>query len=211
MTRCCVLDYGSSNLRSVCRALQHAAEGKDHITLGRDAAALDQADRIVFPGQGAMGQCMRLLAEHGLDTLIRDIVRDRPFLGICLGLQALLEHSAEDGGTPGLGIIAGQVQRFPEPAAREADHKVPHIGWNRVRQTQPHRLWEGVADHSWFYFAHSYYPATDPAFSAGHTRYIVDYPSALARDNLFATQFHPEKSQHTGLRLLQNFLRWDGD
>jgi glutamine amidotransferase len=206
-----VIDYGTSNLRSVARALEHVAAKRTRITVTGNPADIRKADRIVFPGQGAVGQCMQHLIEMGLDDCIRECVIDKPFLGICLGLQSLMQFSDEDGGTDCLAIFAGKVKRFVlDDTARDNACKIPHMGWNRVRQRQAHPLWNGIEDGSRFYFVHSYYVVPDDAgIIAGTTEYIHEFTSAAARDNIFACQFHPEKSQHDGLQLLQNFLSWD--
>ncbi len=206
-----VLDYGSSNLRSVAKALEVVSEGKDRVVISGDANEILKADRVVFPGQGAIGQCMARLQEHSLDEVIKQCIDNRPFLGICLGLQSLMEHSAEDGGVDGLGILPGEVLRFDENVRDEHGmlYKIPSMGWNQVKQAKPHPLWTDIEDGSRFYFVHSYYvkPGLESDI-AGTTDYICRYTSAAARDNLFATQFHPEKSQHAGLKLLKNFLDW---
>ncbi|NIR59064.1 MAG: imidazole glycerol phosphate synthase subunit HisH [Gammaproteobacteria bacterium] len=205
-----VVDFGMGNLRSVAKALERVApEARVRVT--SEAAAVRAADRVVFPGQGAIGDCMVELARLELREVVLEAARARPFLGICLGLQALMEWSEENGGTEALGVLPGNVRRFGElhdPATGEP-LKVPHMGWNRVRPTMAHPLWEGIDERSWFYFVHSYYvePAS-PGPIAGITQYGFAFASVLARDNVFAAQFHPEKSQHDGLRLLENFVRW---
>ena len=212
MANVVVLDYGSSNLRSVAKALEAVSDGHDRIIISGDANRILAADRVVFPGQGAIGLCMRRLQEHGLDNVIKECIASRPFLGICLGLQSLMDHSAEDGGVNGLGILPGKVLRFDDNVRDKQGslYKIPSMGWNQVRQEQAHPLWSGIADDSRFYFVHSYYVQPElESDIAGSTEYICRYTSAAARDNLFATQFHPEKSQHAGLKLLQNFLSWN--
>lgn len=211
MQKIAVIDYGMSNLRSVVKALEHVAGKTARIDILDDPEQILAADRIVFPGQGAMGQCMENIRSRGLDQVLLECLRSKPFLGICLGLQTLMQTSEEDGGTPGLGVLAGKVLRFP--VGRRDDngnlYKIPQMGWNQVRQRQPHPLWQGIESGERFYFVHSYYvKPDDETVIAGSTDYILEYTSAAARDNLFATQFHPEKSQRCGLRLLQNFLAW---
>ena len=211
MSKVVVLDYGSSNLRSVAKALETVSEGRDSVHISNDAKTILAADRVVFPGQGAIGQCMQSLKQQHLDDVIRDCIHNKPFFGICLGLQSLMDHSAEDGGVDGLGIIAGEVLRFDDNVSDENGlvYKIPSMGWNQVYQAKAHPLWKGIEDGSRFYFVHSYYvkPIED-ADVAGETDYICRYTSAVAKDNLFASQFHPEKSQHDGLALLKNFLNW---
>jgi imidazole glycerol-phosphate synthase subunit HisH len=211
MTRVVVLDYGTSNLRSVVKALEFVAEGKHEIKVADQAVDILAADRVVFPGQGAIGQCMTSLKDMGLDQVIRECINTRPFLGICLGLQSLLDESDEDGGTQGLGIIPGRVVRFSNNARDEqgATCKIPHMGWNQVFQQNDHPLWRGIDDSTRFYFVHSYYACPqDENDIAAKTSYAANFTSAVARDNIFATQFHPEKSQKAGLTLLKNFLSW---
>ena len=206
-----VIDYGMSNLRSVARALEHVADARTRIAILDRPGDILAADRIVFPGQGAMGQCMANLRERGLEQVLLQCLRNKPFLGICLGLQTLMESSEEDGGCAGLGVLAGKVLRFPAGRrdARGNLYKIPQMGWNRVQQQQPHPLWQGIDPGERFYFVHSFYvQPEDSSLIAGSTDYILEYTSAVARENLFATQFHPEKSQRAGLRLLQNFLAW---
>jgi imidazole glycerol-phosphate synthase subunit HisH len=192
------------NLRSVQKALQHVAPAAE-VEITSDAARIRSADRVVFPGQGAMPDCMRALNEHGLGEAVAESTRDKPFLGLCIGQQMLFEDSAE-GDTPGLGLLPGHVRAFGPSAGL----KIPHMGWNEVWQASPHALWRGIADGSRFYFVHSYYcdPA-DAGLTTGTTRYPDGFTSAIARDNIFATQFHPEKSSVAGLTLLSNFSRWD--
>ena len=204
-----IVDYGMGNLRSVQKALAHVAPAA-RVEITGDAAAIRAADRVVFPGQGAMPDCMRSLAESGVGDAVAEAARAKPFLGLCIGQQMLFERSAE-GDTPGLGIVAGRVQGFRMDAGRRAaGFKVPHMGWNEVWQVRPHRLWDGIADGSRFYFVHSFYcEPRDPGLAAGETRYPDAFTSAIARDNIFATQFHPEKSAAAGLKLLSNFSTWD--
>lgn len=190
------------NLRSVSKAIEHVApQAEVLVTAGPDSIL--SSDRVVVPGQGAMPDCMRRLGESGAREAVIEAARAKPFLGICIGLQMLFEHG-EEGNTPGLGLLAGEVPRFAP-----AGLKIPHMGWNEVQQTQPHALWAGIADGSRFYFVHSYYPAPrDPALTAGTAVYGKPFTCAVARDNIFAVQFHPEKSQSAGLQLLSNFVRW---
>jgi glutamine amidotransferase len=214
MTSVAVIDYGMGNLRSVVKAIEHVAP-QAKVQLTRDAAEVARADRVVFPGQGAIAGCMTALDQCRLRDAVLAAVQSKPFLGICLGLQALFDFSEEGGGVSGLGILPGRVPRFPSDKMRDARTgqalKVPHMGWNQVRQTKSHPLWEGIADGARFYFVHSYYAdAAERADVAGETEYGIRFTSAAARANIFAVQFHPEKSATAGLRLLENFMGWDG-
>jgi glutamine amidotransferase len=193
----------------VQKALAHVAPGS-RVEITADPAAVRAADRVVFPGQGAMPDCMRQLHESGLGDAVAESAAGKPFLGLCIGQQMLFE-SSEEGDTPGLAILGGRVLGFRvTPERRAAGYKVPHMGWNEVWQARPHALWRGIADGSRFYFVHSFYcvPA-DPATTAGRTSYPDAFTSAIARDNIFATQFHPEKSSVAGLTLLGNFATWN--
>ncbi len=211
MVRVAVLDYGMGNLRSVIKAIEKVAP-QARVELAHDAAAIGRADRVVFPGQGAMRGCMEALSGGALHEAVVRAARERPFLGICLGLQALYASSEEGGGVAGLGFLQGrvsQLQGVHDLAGRPL--KVPHMGWNEVQQTRPHPLWRGIAQNARFYFVHSYYaPDPEAPWSCGQTTYGVAFTSAAAYENIFAVQFHPEKSQQAGLRLLQNFVMWDG-
>lgn len=208
-----VIDYGMGNLRSVINALQVVTEGRDQVLLTSDPAQVLAADRVVFPGQGAAGDCMRAIDDYGLREAIVTAARQQPFLGICMGLQVLIDHSEENQGTDCLGIYPGEVRYFGDSHRDQGGVKlkVPHMGWNRVVQTQSHPLWHSIDDGSRFYFVHSYYlEAADPELVAGQTDYGFNFTSAIAKDNLFALQCHPEKSAGTGLQLLRNFVNWDG-
>lgn len=211
MTRIAVVDYGMGNLRSVAKALEHVAPDAQ-VTVSGDPAQIDAADRVVFPGQGAMPDCMAHLQRSGLREAVLRAAASRPFFGVCVGEQMLFDWSAE-GDTPGLGLFAGPVVRFSPPAMRLADGsrlKVPHMGWNRVRQIRSHALFSGVPDGAYFYFVHSYFaqPA-DARVVVGESEHGVCFTCAVARDNIFATQFHPEKSAASGLKLYENFVRWN--
>ena len=199
------------NLRSVAKALEHVAPSTA-VRISSDPTEVRAADRIVFPGQGAMPDCMRYLRESGLEEAVRAAAASKPVLAVCIGEQMLFERS-EEGDTPGLGLFAGDVVRFRDEVMHTAGGarlKVPHMGWNRVRQTVRHRLWDGIADGSWFYFVHSYYVAPrDAALVAGTSDYGHSFTCVVARDNIFATQFHPEKSAAAGLKLYENFTRWN--
>ena len=211
-----VVDYGMGNLRSVSQAVMHVAQGSGlSVVVTQRPEEVYAAERVVLPGQGAMRDCMRELHDSGLKDAVLDAAARKPLLGVCVGMQMLLDHSEEQD-TPGLGLIPGRVRRFDLSGQTQADgsrYKVPQMGWNRVRQSaqrgQRHPLWAGVPDESWFYFVHSYFadPA-NPAHSAGDTDYGQRFTCAVARDNIFATQFHPEKSADQGLHLYRNFLAW---
>ena len=206
-----IIDYGMGNLLSVSKAFEHVAPGRK-IAVTSDPAVIQAAAKVVFPGVGAMADCIRELDGRGLTGAVKEAAASRPFLGICLGMQALFDHS-EEGDCAGLGILAGSVRRFPGEAMHDAAGnklKVPHIGWNEVRQAQSHPLWNGIGDDERFYFVHSYYcdPA-DRSVVAGTALYPFEFTCAVARDNLFAVQFHPEKSATAGLRLLANFVTWN--
>lgn len=206
-----VVDYGMGNLRSVAKALRHVAPDRA-IEVTADPDVIRSAGRVVLPGQSAMPDCMRCLDESGLSPVVVEAARTRPFLGICLGLQMLFEIS-EEGPTKGLGILGGAVVRFRHAAMALPSAvrlKVPHMGWSPVHQLRAHPLWAGIPDGARFYFAHSYHPApNDPAVTAGTTDYPSAFTCAIARANIFATQFHPEKSHRAGLQLLANFVAWD--
>jgi imidazole glycerol-phosphate synthase subunit HisH len=212
MTDIAVVDYGMGNLRSVAKALRFVAPERT-IVVSSDPATIRNAARVVLPGQSAMPDCMRCLNESGLAEVVLETVADRPFLGICLGLQMLFDAS-EEGPTRGLGVLAGRVVRFREPAmvdAAGARLKVPHMGWSPVRRTRGHPLWRNIDDAARFYFAHSYYPVpSDPAVTAASVSYPTPFTCAIARANIFAVQFHPEKSHRAGLQLLSNFVAWNG-
>ena len=210
MTTVAILDYGMGNLRSVAKAIEHVAPGHE-VFVTSDPARVAAAERVVFPGQGAMPECMRELDVRGLRPAVMQAAASKPFLGICIGQQMLFDHSAE-GDVPGLGILRGEVVRFPDAAMQGADGlrlKVPHMGWNEVWQRQPHPMWDGIPDGERFYFVHSYFVApADDDIVAAQTDYGLRFTSAVARANIFAAQFHPEKSAAAGLRLLANFIRW---
>jgi len=207
-----IIDYGMGNLLSVSKAFEHVAPDAG-IVVTSDPAVIAAASRVVFPGVGAMPDCMRELAQRGLTDAVKQAAASKPFLGICLGMQALFAHS-EEGDCAGLGLLPGNVRLFPAAAMKdEAGNKlkVPHIGWNNVNQAMQHPLWAGIEDGARFYFVHSFYaePASQDVV-AGFTHYPFAFTCAVARDNLFAVQFHPEKSQAAGLALLANFVTWDG-
>jgi glutamine amidotransferase len=208
-----VVDYGMGNLRSVSQAVQHVARGSGFqaIVTSRPEE-VRAAERVVLPGQGAIPDCMRDLRESGLLESVLEAAASKPLFGVCVGMQMLLDRS-EEGPTDGLGLIHGGVYRFELAGRLQPDgsrYKVPQMGWNQVWQTQPHALWEGIADGSYYYFVHSYYVRpSDARHSVGEAEYGARFTAAIARDNIFATQFHPEKSADQGLRLYSNFLHWN--
>lgn len=211
MSTILVVDYGMGNLRSVAQALRAVAP-EANIIISGELADLKRADRLVLPGQGAMPDCMASLAQSGLQEALIEAANNKPLFGVCVGEQMLFERSAE-GPSAGLGLLPGEVIKFDLADQRQADgsrYKVPQMGWNRVRQTQSHALWQGIADLSYFYFVHSYYarPA-QPENMLGETDYGSWFACAVARDNIFATQFHPEKSAQAGLQLYKNFVHWN--
>lgn len=203
---------GLGNLRSVAQALRAAAPEAD-VLISSSAADLDRADRIVLPGQGAMRDCMNSLRESGLEDALLRAAKTRPIMGVCVGEQMLFDESEENEGTPGLGLLPGKVVRFQLDGKLQADgsrFKVPQMGWNRVQQSRAHPLWEGVEDGSYFYFVHSYYAAPQNRDDViGETDYGNPFCCAVGRDNIVATQFHPEKSAAAGLRLYRNFIHWN--
>lgn len=204
-----VIDYGMGNLRSVSKALEAVADNHTQIVITADPAEIRAADHIVFPGVGAIRDCMAELKRLELDQIIIEMAKQKPFLGICLGMQALLTHSQENQGSDGLNIISGDVVYFDK--AVEQGLKVPHMGWNEVHQTYEHPLWQDIEQNTRFYFVHSFYvKPTDESKISGRSDYALPFAAALAQENLFAVQFHPEKSQHAGLQLLKNFINWDG-
>jgi glutamine amidotransferase len=205
-----VIDYGMGNLHSLSKALERVAP-EQRVLVSYDPEELLDCDRLVLPGVGGVRECMKELDRLELTQLIREAARKLPMLGICLGMQVMLEFSEENGGVPALGLFPGEVVRFPDPPSEGAERlKVPHMGWNRVKQEKPHAVWDGVPDESWFYFVHSYHARPrDDAHVLGSSEYTQMFAAAIARENLVAFQFHPEKSQQTGLTLLGNFVHWN--
>ena len=214
-----VANFGTGNLWSVRKAVERAAGRHIKVIVTDRKSELEQADRVVFPGQGAIGTCLSSLDEHGLRETMVNLLKSKPLLGICLGLQAMYEFSEEDGGAKCLGVLNGRVRHLGDtntggrPSQSDAVHrlKVPHMGWNNVTQTQPHPLWRDIECGQRFYFVHSYcVQASDPVQVYGATEYGDTFTSAGGKENFFGVQFHPEKSQHAGLTLMRNFVEWDG-
>ncbi len=213
MNTVAVVDYGMGNLRSVTQAVLHAAQGSGvEVVWARRPEEVMAAARVVLPGQGAMRDCMRELHQSGMYPAVMHAAAHKPLMGVCVGMQMLLDRS-EEGPTDSLGLIPGEVVRFRLEGRSQSDgsrFKVPQIGWNRVRQSRPHPVWAGVPDGSWFYFVHSYYARpSDARHTVGEADYGGFFTAAVARDNIFATQFHPEKSADSGLALYRNFLHWN--
>lgn len=211
MNKIAIVDYGMGNLRSVYQALRAAAPEAD-VSISSDAAEIRAADRVVLPGQGAMRDCMGCLNESGLREAVVEASATKPMFGVCVGEQMLFDVS-EEGDTPGLGLLPGRVVRFQLDGKTQPDgsrFKVPQMGWNRVRQVRAHPLWDGIDDGAYFYFVHSYFAVPGQAFDTiGETDYGAPFCCAVARDNVVATQFHPEKSAAAGLRLYRNFVHWN--
>jgi glutamine amidotransferase len=208
-----VVDYGMGNLRSVSQAVMYVAQGSGfEVVVTSKPDQVFAAERVVLPGQGAMPDCMRELRDSGLQEAVLHAAANKPLMGVCVGMQMLLSRS-EEGPTDGLGLIAGDVLKFRLDGQRQPDgsrYKVPQMGWNQVLQARPHAIWAGVPDAAYFYFVHSFYARpSEPRHSVGETDYGTRFTCALARDNIFATQFHPEKSAEHGLALYRNFLHWN--
>jgi len=214
MSLIAVVDYGMGNLRSVDKALEHVAASGQEVRITSSAEEIASADRVVFPGQGAARDCMRELKQRNLVEPVMQAAKEKPFLGICMGLQVLMSHSEENNGVDCMDLYKGEVRFFGNELNKDASIeqlKIPHMGWNNVIQTISHPLWHGIKQGSRFYFVHSYY--VDPAnkaIVAGETTYDIVFTSAISCDNVFAVQFHPEKSAADGLQLLKNFTEWDG-
>ena len=214
MQRIAVIDYGMGNLRSVSKAVEHVAQEQAEVVVTSDPELVQSADRIVFPGQGAARDCMAEIHARRLAPILHQVVNDRPFLGICMGMQVLLDRSEEHLETDCLGVVPGMVRALPSGATEALTGNrltVPQMGWNQVRFQNSHPLWQGIQSGAHFYFANSYVAdPQDPQVIYGTTHYGVEFTSALGQRNLFATQFHPEKSARDGLRILRNFISWDG-
>ncbi len=219
MNKVAVIDYGMGNLHSVAKAVEYVGENVT-VSVTSDARTILQADHVIFPGVGAIRDCMGEIRRLGIDEIVAEVVRNKPLLAVCVGMQALMDSSEENNGVECLGLVSGRVRYFGNAQGSgtgvltDADGnrlKVPHMGWNMVKQTDKHPLWAGIEDNSRFYFVHSYYVELGAQEKAsGVTEYGVPFTAALNKGNIFAVQFHPEKSQHSGLQLLRNFLAWDG-
>ncbi len=208
-----VVDYGMGNLRSVSKAIEHVVADGQQVIVSSDATEIANAERVVFPGQGAAQDCMQQLKDRKLAEVVMQSAEEKPFLGICMGMQVLMAHSEENDGIDCMNLYSGDVRAFADDALQEQMQtlKIPHMGWNRVSQKQAHPLWHDIAENSRFYFVHSYYvDPDDKALVAGTTDYGIEFVSAIAKENVFAAQFHPEKSAHDGLQLLKNFCLWNG-
>ncbi|MFL1484755.1 imidazole glycerol phosphate synthase subunit HisH [Marinobacter sp. LN3S78] len=212
MNTVAIIDYGMGNLHSARKAVEHVAPDAT-VLVTDNADRIREADRVILPGVGAIRDCMAEIRRLGVDTLVREVSADRPFLGICVGMQAIMSRSEENGGVDCINLFDSQVRFFGENLTENGERlKVPHMGWNQVWQTQDHPLWHGIDDGDRFYFVHSYYvESTGNHDIAGRTHYGVDLAAAVARDNIFAAQFHPEKSARAGLQLLKNFTNWSGN
>lgn len=210
MSSVAIIDYGMGNLHSVAKALEHAGSGET-IIVTHDAAKILAADRVVLPGVGAIRDCMHEIKRLGVDEVVKEVIQNKPFLGVCIGMQALMTESEENDGIACLDILPGKVRFFGNDLKNDNGDvlKVPHMGWNQVHQVSEHPLWQGIDQDERFYFVHSYYvEPVQQSDIAATTTHGVTFAAALHRDNVFATQFHPEKSQHAGLQLYQNFLNW---
>lgn len=202
-----VIDYGMGNLHSVAKALEHVSDGQHDVIVTADASIIQQADRVVFPGVGAIRDCMAEIKRLHIDELVKQAAAEKPVLAVCVGMQALLHSSDENNGVDCIGLLSGEVQRFqPQPGL-----KIPHMGWNNVQQTSDHSLWHNIDQNSYFYFVHSFCVGDGHPNQAARCVYGQPFSAALQQGNLFATQFHPEKSHDDGLQLYKNFLHWNGD
>lgn len=213
MSSIAVIDYGMGNLHSVAKALEHVGPAGLKVHVTSDEKTILSADRVLFPGVGAIRDCMAEIRRLRIDHIVQEVAKSRPVLGICVGMQALMGFSEENGGVACIGLFEGDVRRFPDGQVdADGQHlKVPHMGWNTVSQTRPHPMWAGIPDDSRFYFVHSYHVVPQvPEEVMGESAYPEPFTAAIGRDNIFAVQFHPEKSQACGLQLLQNFLAWNG-
>ena len=210
MNTIAIIDYGMGNLHSVSKALEHVA-ANSRVLVSSDVQQIREADRIVLPGVGAIRDCMSEIKRLGFDALVKEQVQLKPVLGICVGMQAMMRHSQENNGVDCIGLLDGEVEYFGDNLSENGTRlKVPHMGWNQVEQRRPHPMWQGIENGDRFYFVHSYYVSASVPSAIGQTHYGHDIAAAVTEKNLFAVQFHPEKSQHAGLQLLKNFSQWDG-
>ena len=212
MSKIAIIDYGMGNLYSVAKAVEHVAQDDDQVQVTSNPNDISASDKVIFPGQGAARDCMIALKSYELESVILEAAEQKPFLGICMGMQVLMQTSDENDGTNCLGIYSGNVEYFKKHIGLASDgqnYKVPHMGWNTIEQ-QDHPLWHGITQASYFYFVHSYFVQCDQSLVVGTTDYGVKFTSVIAKDNVFAMQCHPEKSAQAGLQLLSNFVRWDG-
>jgi len=213
MSSVAVIDYGMGNLHSVAKALEQVADGQQIIVTG-NPETIARADRVVLPGVGAIRDCMGEIKRLGIDQVVREVVANKPLLGVCVGMQALMSHSAENGGIDCIGLLPGEVRYFGDAfdETMKNELKIPHMGWNQVHQQSDHPMWRGIEQDSRFYFVHSYYvDVAEPELAAASCDYGTTFTAAVTRGNIFAVQFHPEKSQHAGLALYANFLDWNGE
>lgn len=210
MNTIAIIDYGMGNLHSVSKAIEHVAP-ETRVLVTSDASQIRAADRVVLPGVGAIRDCMAEIRRLDFESLVKEQVKLKPVLGICVGMQAMMQHSQENDGVDCMGLFDGEVEFFGDDLQDKGERlKVPHMGWNQVEQLRPHPMWQGIADNSRFYFVHSYYVAGNVPGAIGRTHYAHSIAAAVTQKNIFAVQFHPEKSQHAGLQLLKNFTEWDG-
>ncbi len=214
MSNIAIIDYGMGNLFSVAKAVEFVTNANDNVIVSSDAKKISSCDKVIFPGQGAAKDCMSALSACDLSSSILDAAKNKPFLGICMGMQVLMQVSEENDGVDCLGMYSGSVKYFGNHisvGSKIDSYKVPHMGWNAIQQKQNHPLWKDIPESSYFYFVHSYFVDTEqPDLIAGTTEYGVSFTSVLARENVFAMQCHPEKSAQAGLQLLKNFIHWDG-
>lgn len=214
MSNIAIIDYGMGNLYSVAKAVEHVADSKDSVFITSSPSKIKSSDKVVFPGQGAAKDCMSAIKEFELMSAIIDAANNKPFLGICMGMQVLMEKSEENNGTECLALYKGNVEHFNNQipfCTKEINYKIPHMGWNSIEQHKKHPLWDNIAESSYFYFVHSYYvKCKDKSLIAGTTDYGFNFTSVIAHENVFAMQCHPEKSAKSGLQLLSNFIGWDG-
>ena len=215
MSSIAIVDYGMGNLYSVAKAVEHVTTAKDHVRITSNPEDIVSSDKVIFPGQGAARDCMSAIKKFDLKSAIIDAAKNKPFLGICMGMQVLMSKSEENNGTKCLGFYEGNVEHFNNYISIGTignGYKIPHMGWNSIEQYQKHPLWNDIPESSYFYFVHSYFvKCNEDTLIAGTTNYGVNFTSVIARENVFAMQCHPEKSANVGLQLLSNFINWDGN